>query len=746
MTGAGIPAEWSDVETKAARVDKVDPGAIQDVARQFDDASRDAGDHTAALTNAAAPLRDGGVWDGPAADRFFDYVGRVAAAGNKVKDKLDEVAAELSTLQGTLADLKQEIRSTKEDARKTIDERNDDAQGRADAATARMAAYRNGEADAPPAPTAEEIIAAAGEANRQTARDAAKRIDALLRQSNEAIKRAQQLMKAEIGGGFSTVPPPGSADSQLASTGGITHETGGGGSSGGSGASGGGGAPGGGGGLGPSGGPPSSGPPPGNVDQWIREAIKILQANGIPVTEDNIDEIWTIIEKESGGDPHAINNWDCVPLDTMILTRRGWLKHDQVRIGDETIGYNTATRRSEWTRITRVVHHDDAPLVRIGNSRWQAITTPNHNWVNVPRVSLRQTGLPTICPECEWMPRNPTQAVNGVAVHRRKRHGIIAPKQRHVYVTDARFVHTGQIRSRDRVLLAAPAETDSRLDISVREAGILGWVAGDGHVETRRHRPTISIAQSKPEMVRRLRELLDGIPHAVYADDRGGCGPRHQFRLDHDYARGLLARAGHPKSEAVAQVIGMSSEQRAAWLNAVIDAEGHRSMRPGCTRPKVTIYQRPGAVLDAIVLAVYLSGARPRVLRSTREGRPESWSEEMSVRSNKAVVTGGFLAKEDTGRGDVWCVTTGLGTWTAMAGEHVFLTGNSNAAKGTPSKGLMQCIDPTFEAHKLPGHDDIYNPVDNIIAGVRYTFDRYGGFEGHPGLASMAGGGGYQGY
>jgi soluble lytic murein transglycosylase-like protein len=71
---------------------------------------------------------------------------------------------------------------------------------------------------------------------------------------------------------------------------------------------------------------------------------------------------------------------------------------------------------------------------------------------------------------------------------------------------------------------------------------------------------------------------------------------------------------------------------------------------------------------------------------------------------------------------------------------------DSNAAKGTPSKGLMQTIDSTFNAHKLPGHDDIFNPVDNIIAGVRYTYDRYGGFAGHPGLASISVGGGYQGY
>jgi len=47
--------------------------------------------------------------------------------------------------------------------------------------------------------------------------------------------------------------------------------------------------------------------------------------------------------------------WDCVPLDTMILTRRGWLKHDQVLWGDQTIGYDPATGRSVWTAITQVV-------------------------------------------------------------------------------------------------------------------------------------------------------------------------------------------------------------------------------------------------------------------------------------------------------------------------------------------------------------------------------------------------------
>lgn len=71
---------------------------------------------------------------------------------------------------------------------------------------------------------------------------------------------------------------------------------------------------------------------------------------------------------------------------------------------------------------------------------------------------------------------------------------------------------------------------------------------------------------------------------------------------------------------------------------------------------------------------------------------------------------------------------------------------DSNAAEGTPSQGLMQTIGPTFEAHKLPGHDDIRDPVDNIIAGVRYAIERYGSVSQVPGVQAEARGEAYVGY
>jgi len=61
---------------------------------------------------------------------------------------------------------------------------------------------------------------------------------------------------------------------------------------------------------------------------------------------------------------------------------------------------------------------------------------------------------------------------------------------------------------------------------------------------------------------------------------------------------------------------------------------------------------------------------------------------------------------------------------------------DSNAKAGHPSQGLLQTIPSTFNAHAVPGHTDITNPVDNTAAAVIYMVDQYGHLVG-------AGQGGY---
>ncbi|MBM7440604.1 transglycosylase SLT domain-containing protein [Streptomyces sp. HB132] len=55
---------------------------------------------------------------------------------------------------------------------------------------------------------------------------------------------------------------------------------------------------------------------------------------------------------------------------------------------------------------------------------------------------------------------------------------------------------------------------------------------------------------------------------------------------------------------------------------------------------------------------------------------------------------------------------------------------DSNAAAGIPSKGLLQVIDPTFEAYHVPGTStDSYDPVANITAACNYAADKYGSID-----------------
>ncbi|WP_024800078.1 transglycosylase SLT domain-containing protein [Nocardia sp. BMG51109] len=55
---------------------------------------------------------------------------------------------------------------------------------------------------------------------------------------------------------------------------------------------------------------------------------------------------------------------------------------------------------------------------------------------------------------------------------------------------------------------------------------------------------------------------------------------------------------------------------------------------------------------------------------------------------------------------------------------------DSNAAAGIPSKGLLQVIDPTFQAYHVEGTPvDVWDPVANIVAACNYAAHRYGSMD-----------------
>jgi tape measure domain-containing protein len=70
-----------------------------------------------------------------------------------------------------------------------------------------------------------------------------------------------------------------------------------------------------------------------------------------------------------------------------------------------------------------------------------------------------------------------------------------------------------------------------------------------------------------------------------------------------------------------------------------------------------------------------------------------------------------------------------------------------NAQRGDPSRGLFQTIMGTFMAYALPGYNtNIFDPIQNAAAAIRYIQARYGDVFHVPGIMALAAGRPYVGY
>ena len=294
---AGYPGGGA-VAAQARKIEHADGAALTQAAQRLGTGAGNAATNGTEVGNAVRQLD--AAWEGASADQFVAYMDSFTKASTDVGDAMNKAAAAVNKAATAI-----------DDAKHFVSTRCEQALGEIKSILAANAAAEQSTVDALVRPICAE--AASDIERKLTETDNALRTAAS--EITTAGTPASRFSAIAEPGAQPFTPGPGkkvewspTPKDQATTPASADTGTGTGAGAGGSGSHGGGSA--GGGGLGSSGGPPAGGTPPGNVQDWIQQAIRILQANGIPVTEANINQIWAIIQHESGGNPHAINDWD----------------------------------------------------------------------------------------------------------------------------------------------------------------------------------------------------------------------------------------------------------------------------------------------------------------------------------------------------------------------------------------------------------------------------------------------------
>lgn len=137
-----------------------------------------------------------------------------------------------------------------------------------------------------------------------------------------------------------------------------------------------------------------------------------------------------------------------------------------------------------------------------------------------------------------------------------------------------------------------------------------------------------------------------------------------------------------------------------------------------------------------------VSGSTPATGTHYSEGQSVPGSQAQWVAQAVAIMEANGIPADQIDPGAISIIIAGESGGAPTVVNHW----DSNAAKGIPSKGIMQTIQSTFDAHALPGYNDVLNPVDNIIAATRYAIAQYGSLSNVPGVKSVRAGGSYQPY
>lgn len=339
---------------------------------------------------------------------------------------------------------------------------------------------------------------------------------------------------------------------------------------------------------------------------------------------------WRFIDKILGMDYGT-----CFPLNTEILTKRGFKRHDELELGELVAAYDWqgSTRQLVWTPLRVVTHLKSQPLVEMRNKSFRFICTPDHGWV----VKRGKRGRMTK----DTYAKQPLYEIAG----------LVEP----------------------RIVVSSEA-AGGTLNCSPGEAAVLGWLVTDGWIQNLNTPKMNGVIAQKNHCADVERDLHDsGLPFTEMGTRNG----IRQWRLRTPALREFLERIKYTGKDALTGIVcNLTVKARTRMLDAMLMAEGTSNGTPR----QAVFCQSDGGVLEAFQVLATLCGVRLGVLReqagSSFKSSPGRVAYRSSLLRSQVVCTSKLLYTEQEPE-DVWCVTVDEGSVVARQNGQITITGNT---------------------------------------------------------------------
>ena len=328
----------------------------------------------------------------------------------------------------------------------------------------------------------------------------------------------------------------------------------------------------------------------------------------------------------------------CADTETEILSRRGWLRHDQVEQGDVCLTLNTETGLAEWQPVDAMnVFPGPHDVIEMRTGTHSSVTTSGHRW---PVWLAGRAGCRDV-----W-----------------------------------RWRTTDDFPVGGRIAAALPGSAPAEQKWSDALAELVAWFWTEGWVGPHGQVVITQSGSVNPENVQRIRAALTALlgpaaepqvrsrPAWVEDIHRRDQDVLHRFRLNAKAGR-VLAEVAPGKVVCPEFLAELTTAQLHLFIEASMAADGSKTAGDGI------MAQNSLERLESFQIACALAGKSGVIRGPDRWGM---WYMAVQVTPWRKPHGHPEYVSYKTIDGPVWCPTTANGTWFARRAGTTYFTGNSN--------------------------------------------------------------------